>query len=71
LLLHNQLIRWTGQSLELSVYSSDVKQAKGLLCIPADNILKEVVLNSEGAKWLVKDNPYQGKIKLTVNGIIK
>ena len=57
--------------LELSVYSSDVKQAKGLLCIPADNILKEVIFTNEGSKWLVKDNPYQGKIKLTVNNIIK
>ncbi|SHE84825.1 alpha-D-xyloside xylohydrolase [Bacteroides luti] len=57
--------------LELSVYSSDAKQAKGLLCIPADNLLKEVILTNEGSKWLVKDNPYQGKIKLTVNSIIK
>jgi alpha-D-xyloside xylohydrolase len=60
---------WT--KLELSVYSSDVKQAKGLLCIPTENVLKEVILTNEGSKWLVKDNPYQGKIKLTVNSMIK
>ena len=52
--------------LDLKVYSSGMKQAKGLVCLPTDNLLNEVVMTNDGNKWEIKSNPLQGKTKLTV-----
>ncbi len=52
--------------LDMVVYSAGTKQAKGLLCLPSDNQLKEIILAGEGDKWIVKENPLQGKTNLKV-----
>lgn len=52
--------------LDLTVYSDGGTQAKGLICLPADNLLKEVSVKLAGGKWVLDNNPFEGKSLLKI-----
>jgi alpha-D-xyloside xylohydrolase len=55
--------------IELKVYASSVSVAKGLFCLPEDNILTEIVLNRKGNKFELAQDLYNGKVKFPVTSV--
>jgi alpha-D-xyloside xylohydrolase len=56
---------WT--KIELKVYSADANEAKGKLYLPNDTELHELLLEKNGAKFILKNNPFAEKVKFTIN----
>lgn len=56
---------WT--KIELKVYSSDANEAKGKLYLPNDTELHELLLEKNGTKFILKNNPLAEKVKFTIN----
>jgi alpha-D-xyloside xylohydrolase len=52
-------------SLQLIVYST-ANNAKGFVYLPNDNGLHQINLNAAGGKYSVTGDPYNGKIKWTI-----
>ena len=48
--------------LELLVFARDARTARGLVCLPADNVLHELVLNQGGAGFNLANDPFAGKV---------
>ncbi len=49
--------------LDLVVFARDTQSAKGLICLPSDNVLRELSLTKDGK--LVSD-PFAGKVTWTI-----
>lgn len=52
--------------ITVNVYASDAKTAKGLVCLPKDNVLKEISLTKSGNKFSLNANPLKGDSQLVV-----
>jgi alpha-D-xyloside xylohydrolase len=48
--------------LELVVFAKNSLTAKGLVCLSADNVLHELVLNKSGSGFKLANDPYAGKV---------
>ena len=48
--------------LDLVVYAKDSLTAKGLVCLPSDNVLHELVLNKSGGGFKLVNDPLAGKV---------
>jgi alpha-D-xyloside xylohydrolase len=48
--------------LDLVVYAKNSRPAKGLVCLPADNVLHELVLNKSGSGFKLANDPLAGKV---------
>jgi alpha-D-xyloside xylohydrolase len=58
-------IDWT--RLELKVFAHDATQARGLVCLPSDNVLHTVDLDRSGQGFAVKSDPLAGKVHWAVD----
>jgi len=60
----------TGQldwsKLELVVFAKNLPTAHGLVCLPSDNVLHEVVLNKERSGFKLANDPFAGKVIWTL-----
>lgn len=52
--------------LELVVFAADPQEARGLVCLPADNVLKEMVLSQINGNYTLKSDPFANKVKWNV-----
>lgn len=52
--------------LELKVFASDADEVEGMICLPSDNQVLKVTLESEEKKFKLAENPFAGKIKLNI-----
>jgi len=50
-------------NLELDVYSTANTVAKGYVCLPSDNLLREITTIYKNGKYSVNNDPYSGKVK--------
>jgi len=48
--------------LDLVVYAKNSPTAKGLVCLPSDNLLHELVLNKDGGAFKLANDPLAGKV---------
>ena len=48
--------------LELVVFAQDARTAKGLVCLPSDNVLHELTLTKEGTAFKLANDPLAGKV---------
>ena len=48
--------------LDLVVFAKNPLTAKGLVCLPADNMLHELVLNKSGSGFKLANDPFAGKV---------
>jgi alpha-D-xyloside xylohydrolase len=52
--------------LDLVVFARDAQTAKGLVYLPADNVLRELSLNKTGDTFKLANDPLAGKVTWTV-----
>jgi alpha-D-xyloside xylohydrolase len=52
--------------IELVSFGSEVPEARGLICLPSDNVLHEVVLKKEGGSLVLGENPLVGQTTLAI-----
>lgn len=62
-----QNMDWT--SLELKVYGEGVGQATGLVCLPSDQILKQVSVVQKAGKAELDSDPFAGKVRFKVSPV--
>ncbi|MDJ1470421.1 glycoside hydrolase family 31 protein [Xanthocytophaga flava] len=55
---------WT--NLDLVVYSANGNTAKGIVCLPTDNVVKTVNLTKKGNAFAVDKDPLNGRVKWKV-----
>jgi len=48
--------------LDLVVFAKDAQTARGLICLPTDNVLHELSLNKSGDTFKLADDPLAGKV---------
>jgi alpha-D-xyloside xylohydrolase len=48
--------------LDLVVFAKDSRRAKGLVCLPSDNVLRELSLNKSGGVFELAKDPLAGKV---------
>jgi alpha-D-xyloside xylohydrolase len=53
--------------LELTVYAKDAKTAKGLVCLPSDQVLHPVSMVKTGNSFKLENDPLAGKVNWKVN----
>lgn len=67
ILPHIKLAQSTAQmdwsNLDLVVFGKGVSAAKGLVCLPSDNVLHEVSANRTGDTFRLANDPLAGKVK--------
>jgi alpha-D-xyloside xylohydrolase len=67
---HIKLAQSTAQmdwkNLSLVAYSADSNTLKGYVCLPADNVLREVSLTKQGTGFQLTNDPLKGKVKFQV-----
>ena len=51
---------------EGEVFAGDSKTAKGLVCLPSDNVLHELTLDKAGKTFKVETDPLAGKVTWSV-----
>ena len=49
--------------LELEVFESDITTAKGLVCLPSDNVLHKISVDKKGNNFQLTTDPLGGKVK--------
>jgi alpha-D-xyloside xylohydrolase len=59
-----QQMDWT--KLDLVVFAKDANAAKGLVCLPSDNQLRELSLNKQGDSFRLASNPLAGKVNWNI-----
>jgi alpha-D-xyloside xylohydrolase len=47
--------------LDLVVFAKNSPTVKGLVCLPSDNLLHELVLNKDGSAFKLANDPLAGK----------
>lgn len=52
--------------LELVVFAKNATVAKGLVCLPSDNTLRELTLNRAGDTFTLANDPLAGKVAWTI-----
>jgi alpha-D-xyloside xylohydrolase len=52
--------------LDLVVFARDAQTAKGLICLPTDNVLRELSLNKTGNTFKLANDPLAGKVTWTI-----
>lgn len=55
---------WT--QLTLEVFSSGNGSSNGMVCLPSDNMLKEVTVDFSSGKYSLSSDPFNGKVKWTI-----
>jgi alpha-D-xyloside xylohydrolase len=72
---HIQLAQSTLQmdwsKLELVVFAKNSLTAKGLVCRPSDNVLRELVLNKSGSGFKLANDPFAGKVTWNIRPAAK
>jgi alpha-D-xyloside xylohydrolase len=67
---HMKLAQSTAQmdwaNLEMVVYAATVQNARGLVCLPADNVLRRVEAAGRNGAFSLTGDPLAGKAKSTV-----
>ena len=67
---HMKLAQSTAQmdwsNLELVVYAAKATRARGLICLPSDNVLHAVEVSKRDANFALTANPLAGKATITV-----
>ncbi len=53
--------------LELEVFARNAQTVTGLVCLPADNELRELTLTKEGTAFKLADDPFAGKVAWQVS----
>ena len=48
--------------LQLVVFAKNSETAKGLVCLPSDNVLHKLTLNQEGNTFKLANDPFAGKV---------
>ncbi|MGO9588169.1 MAG: hypothetical protein ACLP2Y_18485 [Limisphaerales bacterium] len=48
--------------LDLVVFAKKPRTAKGLVCLPADNVLRELVLDKRGNGFKLANDPFAGQV---------
>ena len=56
-------IDWT--KLELVTFVSGARRARGLVCLPSDDVLREVAVDA-GGRFVPPGDPLTGKVRWTV-----
>ena len=51
-------------NLQLIIYSTN-NMARGYVCLPSDNVLREINVNAKNEKYFLSNDPYAGKVKWT------
>ena len=68
---HIKLAQSTAQmdwsELELKVYATDSENAKGLVCLPSDKVLRELSLAKKAGAYTLTTDPLAGKVSWKVN----
>lgn len=67
---HIQLAQSTAQmdwsKLELVAYASEATPEKALVCLPTDQVLREIPVSQKDGALSVQGDPFNGKIRLTI-----
>jgi alpha-D-xyloside xylohydrolase len=48
--------------LELTVYATDSKKVKDLICLPSDNLLHTISLVKKDNRFVMETDPFGGKV---------
>jgi len=69
---HIKLAQSTSQmdwsSIEMVVFAAQAQSAKGLVCLPADNVLRTVEAVRRNGAFVLASDPLAGKATSTVRG---
>jgi len=57
--------------LDLVIFAKNASAAKGLVCLPSDNVLHELVLNRNGGGFKLVSDPFAGKVTWNVHPAAK
>jgi alpha-D-xyloside xylohydrolase len=60
-----QQMDWS--KIELKIFARDPSTAKGVVCLPSDNVLHEISLKGNGGTFEVANDPYEGKVAWKVD----
>jgi alpha-D-xyloside xylohydrolase len=52
--------------LDLVVFARDAQTAKGLVCLPTDNVLRELSLSKTGDTFKLANDPLGGKVTWSI-----
>jgi alpha-D-xyloside xylohydrolase len=52
--------------IDLVVYSRTTSPAKGIICLPKDNVLKTIILKKKGSTFNLVSDPYSGQVNFTI-----
>jgi alpha-D-xyloside xylohydrolase len=52
--------------LELKVFSTSGQPADGLLCLPSDDLLKDILLVEEQGRYTLKQDPFGGRVAFRI-----
>ncbi len=67
---HMKLAQSTAQmdwsNLELVVYAANATRARGMICLPSDNVLHSVEVSKRDGNFALTANPLAGKATITV-----
>ena len=58
-------IDWS--NIELLTYGLNTTEGKTRICLPSEQTLREVSITKKGKTWAVTNDPYQGKVKWSIN----
>jgi alpha-D-xyloside xylohydrolase len=61
--------RMDWSSLELRVFAGAAREARGLVCLPADGVLHPLVLAGQGSSFALRRDPLAGKVKWTIRPV--
>jgi alpha-D-xyloside xylohydrolase len=53
--------------IELTVFAKNAQSAKGLICLPSDNVLHKISLNKSGGAFALANDPLAGKVTWKIN----
>ncbi|MBN1132231.1 MAG: alpha-xylosidase [Bacteroidales bacterium] len=53
-------------ALDLVVYTVDEQPAKGLICLPENNVLHEITLQKTGKNYRLAKDPFDGKVSWSI-----
>jgi len=66
---HTKLVQSTKDidwsNIELKAYTTG-SLAKGRVCLPSDNVLQEITVEKKGNKYILRNDPFAGKVKFNI-----
>ena len=56
------------KNIELVVFNSGKTQSTGYVCLPSDNILREISVNQKNGKYVLEADPLKGVVNWNIHG---